>query len=194
MYEFIAENESSYLQISDIDNLIYINNFFSNLANNKNIKSDVKLLEIFKEEFEKDKQISNRFNLYLKSYGEIIQAYQSYNENPEMNIEKINNILKDSSINFYKDEKLNSYIFKILYKRIGKIYSEINIKELDELKKRIMISSSNENIFNKKGEIFSHKTKTEKISDFISLFDILMELNKILNSLLKSGYFHLKKL
>ena len=42
--EFIDESEASDLQTSDIDNLIYINNFFTKILNNKEINNDEKFL------------------------------------------------------------------------------------------------------------------------------------------------------
>ena len=96
--EFIDENGSSHLQTYDIDNLIYIYIFFSKFIQDKNIKSDEEFFKAFKEGFEKDKNLPIKFNEYLKSYGEIIQLYQLYNENPEMTIEKISNLLKDSKL------------------------------------------------------------------------------------------------
>ena len=194
--EFIDESESSDLQTSDIDNLIYINTFFANLTKNRNIDTDKKFLEIFKEAFEKDKEIAIKLNGYLKSYGEIIQIYQLYNENPEMTIEKISSLLKDSLVKLYHDQKSNSFTFLIQYKKQGNQKAEANIKELDELRNKILMSSSNENVINKEGQGQDQKIldRAKITKEFVNLIDNIKQLNKTLNSLLISGYSHVKNL
>ena len=194
--EFIDESESSDLQTSDIDNLIYINTFFIKFTKNKDINTDEKFIKAFKDEFEKDKDIAIKLNGYLKSYGEIIQLYQLYNENPEMTIEKIINLLKDSLVKLYKDEKLNSFTFLIQYKKQGNQISEANIKELDELRNKILMSSSNENVLNKEIQVQDQKIidRAKITKEFVNLIDNIKQLNKTLNSLLKSGYSHVKNL
>lgn len=52
------------------------------------------LLKIFKEHFSKENQIEIKLQNYLNSYGEIIQLFESYGENPEMTIQKIDFLLK----------------------------------------------------------------------------------------------------
>ena len=193
--EFIDENESSDLQTSDIDNLIYINIFFSKFIQDENIKSDEVFFKAFKEEFEKDKDLPIKFNGYLKSYGEIIQLYQLYNENPEMTIEKISNLLKDSTVELYKDEKINSFTFLIKYKKQGNQVSEANINELDELRNKILLSSSNANVIqNEADQDQKILDKAKLTKDFVSLIDNIKQLNQTLKVLFKSGYFHIKNL
>ena len=196
--EFIDESDSCDLQTSDIDNLIYVNDFFTKLIQNKNINTDKKFLDIFKEEYEKDKDIAIKLNGYLKSYGEIILLYQLYSENPEMTIEKISSLLKDSKIVLYKDEKLNSFNFFIQYKKQGNQNLEVksNIKELNELRNKILMSSSNENVINKVGQNLDQKIleRTKITKEFVNLIDNIKQLNNTLNSLLKSGYSHSKNL
>ena len=82
--EFIDESETSELQMSDIDNLINVYSFFEKLMKNDKIKTDEDLLKIFKETFNKEKQIEIKLQNYLNSYGEIIQLFESYGENPEI--------------------------------------------------------------------------------------------------------------
>ena len=191
--EFIDESESIDLQTSDIDNLNNINMFFSKFVQNKEIKTDENFFVAFKKEFENEKDIAIKLNGYLKSYGEIIQLYQSYNENPEMTIEKLNNVLKDSLVTLKKDIKLNSFIFSIKYKKQGNQESVANLNELDELRNKILLSSSNANLIqneNEQDQQILDKAKLTK--DFVNLIDSIKQLNQTLNSLLKSGYFHIK--
>ena len=191
--EFIDESESSDLQNSDIDNLININMFFNKFTQDKEIDSDEKFFIAFKTGFEKEKDIAIKLNGYLKSYGEIIQLYQSYNENPEMTIEKISKLLKDSSVNLFKDEKLNSFTFSVKYKKQGNQISEANLYELDELRNKILLSSSNSNfITNEDNQDEQIVDKAKLTKDFVNLIDNIKQLNQTLNSLLKSGYFHIK--
>ena len=194
--EFIDESESSDIQTTDIDNLIYINNFFLNLEKNKNINTDEEFFKIFKIEFEKDKEIDIKLNRYLKSYGEIIQIYQLYNKNPEMNIAKIVNILNNSLIKIYKDENTNLFTFLIQYENNSKKLNNIKVKELDELRNKILMSSSNENIINEvlKAQDKKNLDRAKITKDFVNLIDNIKQLNKTLNILLKSGYFHVKNI
>ena len=114
--EFIDESDNSQLQTTDIDNLMDVYRFFINLMNNKEIKTDEDFLKIFRKEFDKNKEnkdITIKMLEYLNIYGEIIQLYNSYHENPEMTIQKVDSILKDSTVKLYKESNLNLYAFNI---------------------------------------------------------------------------------
>lgn len=80
------ETENSQLQTTDIDNLLDVFTFFKNLMENKNIKTDEDLLLNFRKLFNNDAGIVIKLQGYLNKYGEIIQSYQTYDENPEMTI------------------------------------------------------------------------------------------------------------
>ena len=120
-----------YLVLSSSNLSLYIFFSLSDSLAHFSAHSDEKVFNAFKTGFEKEKDIAIKLNGYLKSYGEIIQLYQSYNENPEMTIEKISKLLKDSSVNLFKDEKLNSFTFSVKYKKQGNQISEANLYELD---------------------------------------------------------------
>jgi len=192
--EFIDENESSELQTTDIDNLMDVYRFFNKLMDNKEIDTDEKLLKNFKEEFNnvKNKDIIIKIEGYLKTYGEIIQLFDSYHENPEMTIQKIDKLLNNSSVKLYKDEKLNLYSFNIQYKNQKDEYVEADIKELEELRNKILMSSTNTNILKKDGDNNNEQnnkvSKAQITNEFVNLIDNIKQLNKTLNSLLKSGY------
>ena len=190
--EFIDESESSDLATSDIDNLININVFFKKFLGNKEIKTDENFLTFFKIEFEKEKDIAIKLNMYLKSYGEIIQLYQLYNENPEMTIEKISCLLNDSMVELFKDDKANSFSFSIKYKKQGNNIAVASINELDELRNKILLSSSNANfIHNENDDDKKILDKAKLTKDFVNLIDNIKQLNQTLNSLLRCGYFHI---
>ena len=189
--EFIDENENSQLQTTDIDNLMDVFTFFNKLMNNDNIKNDENLLKIFREEFDKNKDFIIKLQGYLNTYGEIIQLFQSYHENPEMTIQKIDALLTDSFVKLYKNEKLNLFTFNIEYvnQNQKKVVAELN--ELEELRNKILMSSTNTNILKKDGDQEDQNNKVSKAKltkDYVSLIDNIKRLNKTLNSLLKSGY------
>ena len=80
------------------------------------IKTDENLLLNFRKLFNNDNGIIVTLQGYLNTYGEIIQLYQTYDENPEMTIQKIEKLLTDSIVDIYKDEKSDLFIYKINYK------------------------------------------------------------------------------
>ena len=195
--ELIDESDSSALQTSDIDNLLYVNIFFNKLTNNNEIKTDENFLILFKKEFENEKNIGIKLNEYLKSYGEIIQLYNSYIENGQMTTEIISNILKLSNVKLYKDEATNCFKYSIYYEKEDEDNedNELNLNKLDELRNKILLSSSNSNFTkneDKQEQNILDKAKLTK--DFVNLIDNIKQLNQTMNSLLKSGYFHINNI
>ncbi len=187
--EFIDENDNSQLQTTDIDHLIDIYIFFKELMNNNKIKTDEDFLKNFKTEFDNNnREIAIKLHRYLNIYTEIIQIYQSYNENPEMTIEKIENILKDSKVEIKKDNT-DIFIYNIIYKNInGKLVS-FNINELEGLRNKILMSSTKiNNGKNEEGIKDDKKTKKNLTVEFLNLMGNIKHLTKTLNSLYKSGY------
>ena len=190
--EFIDESENSELQTTDVDNLMDVYRFFMKLMNNKNIKTDEILLKTFRQEFDKNNGIEIKLQGYINTYGEIIQLYESYHENPEMTTQKIISILQESSVKLYKDSKLNLFTFSIKYTNQNGIDKTAEINELEELRNKILMSSTNTNALKKEGEEEdeqNNKVSKEKITkEYITLIDNIKQLNETLNSLLKSGY------
>ena len=146
--EFIDESASE-LQISDIDNLSFVYKLFQSLIINlSNIRTDKELIDIFRKKFNADKEIGLKLQSYLNAFGEIKQLFDYYNENPDIAKYKIQKILNDSNIEIYKDQKLNHFIFEIIFKddeqKKGKEkISILDINALDELRNKILISSMN---------------------------------------------------
>ena len=190
--EFIDESDNSQLQTTDIDNLIDVYTFFKKLMDNKEIRTDEELLQNFRKEFDNDKEIVIKLQGYLNTYGEIIQLYQSYDENPEMTTQKIGNLLKDSKVEIYKDKKTDIFIYKIKYKNQNGQLIEAALNELEELRNKILMSSTNSNIAKKEEEARDDKndkkTKKNLTDEFLNLMDNIKHLTKTLNSLQKSGY------
>ena len=190
--EFIDESENSQLQTTDIDNLIDVYTFFKKLMDNKNIKTDEDLLKTFRKEFDNDKDIVIKLQGYLNTYGEIIQLYQSYDENPEMTIQKIESLLEDSKVEIYKDNKTDIFTYIIKYKNQKKEEKEADRNELEELRNKILMSSNTNNTLIKEGENKDDKrekkTKKNITKEFLNLMDNIKQLTKSLNSLQKSGY------
>jgi len=132
--EFIDENENSQLQTTDIDNLLDIYTFFKSLIDNTDIKTDKSFHDNFRTKYKSEKDIIIKLQGYLSSYSEIIQLFNLYNENPEMTTQKINKILRSSDLEIYKDEKRDSFIFKIKYSNQKKMNQIKHKKKLNLLK------------------------------------------------------------
>ena len=184
--EFIDETENSQLQTTDIDNLMDVYTFFNSLINNQEIKTDENLLLIFRKNFDAEQNIIIKLKGYIETCGEIIQLYQTYDENPEMTIQKIEKLLKDSTIEIYKDKKSEIFIYKIIYKNIKDEKAEIvetGLKELEELRNKLMMSSTNSNAINNE-----NKSKEKIVKEFLNIIDNIMQLTNTLNILQRSGY------
>ena len=187
--EFIDEQDNSQLTTTDIDNLLDIYNFINGIMENQSITRDFELIEAFKTTFNEKKNIVIKMKEYLKCYGEIIQLYKLYDENPEVTTQKINKILKSSLVSFYKDEKTNLYTFKIIYSNQNNVNKDIDISELSELRYRIYMSGTGTNLLTEENrgreDLVNKEAMTNK---FVTLIDNLNQLNKTLNRLIKSGY------
>ena len=189
--EFIDESDNSQLQTTDIDNLIDVYTFFKKLMDNQEVKSDEDLLKIFRKEFDTDQDIVIKLQGYLNTYGEIIQLFQSYDENPEMTIQKIDKLLKESSVEIYRDKDLDIFIYNIKYKNQNGQIIETGIHELEELRNKIYMSSTNTNALNNGGggrEDNNRAIKEKLTNEFVNLMDSIKQLTKTLNILQKSGY------
>ena len=177
--EFIDENENSQLQSTDIDNLLDVYTFFNNLIDNKNIKTDANFHNIFRIHFESNNNIILNLQVYLNTYGEIIQLFDLYAQNPEVTIQKVYNLIKSSKINiFLKDD---AYIYQIKYSNQKNKEITSSINEIEELKNKIYISSTNTNLIKEEGK----EDITQKFKDLIDKLEIL---TKTLNSLIQTGY------
>ena len=188
--EFIVENAASELQTSDIDNLIYIFEFFKNIFDNEDINTDKSFIDIFGKEFNNNEEIFERLESYQKIYGEIKRVYQLYDENPIMTIEKIKMLIEDSSIEIYKDDLKDYITFRMIYKKkIDNIENEeiVDIKGLEELRNKILISSNNSKTL--KGEKENEILDKMKIyKEYRDLIDNIKQLTSTLNNLLHIGY------
>ena len=191
--EFIDENENSQLQTTDIDNLLDIFTFFKSLIDDKNINTDESLHKIFKTKFELEKDIIIKLQGYLSSYGEIIQLFQLYDENPEMTTQKINKILLSSNLEIYKEEKKDCFIFKIKYLNQKEKEIEADINQIEELKNKILISCTNSNLLKEEGKN-DKINKEQLINQFVTLIDNINQLINTLDNLLKTGYPHISNL
>ena len=185
--EFIDENENSQLQTTDIDNLLDVYTFFNNIMENKDIKTDENFHNNFRNNFENYKNIIIKLQGYLSSYGEIIQLFQLYNETPEMTTQKIYNILKDSYLEIFKEEKNDSFSFNLKYYNQKNELTQVGKNEIDELKNKILISSTYTNLLKEEGK--EDKINKELITNqFITLIDNIKQLINTLNCLLKTGF------
>ena len=185
--EFIDENGNTQLQTNDIDNLLDIYTFFHELLENKKIKNDEDFLDFFKKKFEATKNIDIKLKEYLNCYGEIIQLYKLYDENPEITIQKVYNLIENSFVDIYKEENSDAFIFQITYINSKNKLTIVNLKEIEELKNKILISSTNSNLL-KQNENEDTMTKEKLTKEFVVLTDNIKQLTNTLNSLRKSGY------
>ena len=184
--EFIDENENSQLQVNDIDNLLDVYTFYDNIMTDGNIKNDKTFHDQFQKNFLENKYLPIKMQGYLSCYGEIIQLYQLYGENSEMTVQKINNILNESDVLIF-EEKNDMFTFEILYQNQKNERVKLIPNELDELKNKLLISSTNSSkIKKKKGK--KDKEKKDLTDEFVNLLDSIKELIDTLNNLVKVGY------
>ena len=184
--EFIDENENSQLQVSDIDNLLDVFTFFEVLMSDNTIKTDKDFHDKFQKNFLENKYLPIKMQGYFGCYGEIIQLYQLYGENSEMTVQKVNNILNESDV-FILEDQNGIFSFEIFYQNQNGERIKLIPNELDELKNKLLISSTNSSkIKKKKGK--EDKEKKALTDDFVNLLDGIKELIDTLNNLIKSGY------
>ena len=185
--EFIDENENSQLQTTDIDNLLEVYAFFNNLIENKEIQTDEIFHKFFRKSFESNKDIIIKLYGYLNVYGEIKLIYEKYNENPEMAIQIVHKLIQKSKIEIFKEEKDDIFIFKMKYFNQKDEEVEMTIDKIEQLKNKILISSTSSNYLKEEGK--EDKITKEKLTNiFLTLIDNIEQLIKTLNSLLYSGY------
>jgi len=184
--EFIDENENSQLQINDIDNLLDVYTFFDIIINDQSIKTDEDFHSKFQKDFIENKYLPIKMQGYLSCYGEIIQLYQLYGENSEMTVQKIINLLNESEINIFEEQN-DIFSFEIFYINQKNEKVKLIPNQLDELKNKLLISSTNSSkIKKKKGK--KDKEKKALTDDFVNLLDSIKELTDTLNTLIRVGY------
>jgi len=190
--EFIDETENKQIDITDIDNLIDVYTFFLKLMDNQEIKTDEDFLQIFGKEFNQNKSIIRKLQEYLKVYYEIIQLFKSYYDNPEMTIQKVEKIIQDSKVEIFKEEMFDKFTFNIIYLNQNNIITKTELNELEDLRNKILLSSTNNNLLkrneNNENNENNEINRQKIIKDFVSVIDSTKNLIKTLNSLLNSGY------
>ena len=183
--EFIDENENSQLQVNDIDNLLDVYTFFEKLIKDESIETDQDFHNKFQKNFFETKYLPIKLQGYLSCYGEIIQLYQLYGENSEMTVQKIFNLLNESEIKIFEEDN-GIFSFEIFYVNQKKENVKLIPTELDELKNKLLISSTNSSKIKSDGK--ADKEKKDLTNDFINLLDSIIELIDTLNNLIKVGY------
>ena len=191
--EFIDEQENSQLTTNDVDNLLDTFEFFKKLVENKNIVSDIALIENFKKSCEKEKNIMIKMKEYLKCYGELIELNKILVKNPEATAKKVEKILNSSEVEFYKNINDNNlYTFKIVYIYQKDVKKTIDVNELNELRYKIYMSGTGSNLQTEENKNKKEESKEVLTNKYVSLIDNINQLNNTLNSLIKSGYPFIK--
>ena len=191
--EFIDEQENSQLTTNDVDNLLDTFEFFKKLVENKNIISDIALIENFKKSCEKEKNIMIKMKEYLKCYGELIELNKILVKNPEATAKKVEKILNSSEVEFYKNVNNNNlYTFKIVYIYQKDIKKTIDVNELNELRYKIYMSGTGSNLLTEDKKNIKEESKEVLTNKYVGLIDNINQLNNTLNSLIKSGYPFIK--
>ena len=186
--EFIDEQENSQLTTNDVDNLLDTFEFFKKIVENNKVISDITLLQTFKTSSEKEKNIMIKMKEYLKCYGELIELNKILVKNPEATAKKVEKILKDSEVVFYKSKNNNLYTFKIVYIYQNNIKKDIDIGELNELRYKIYMSGTGSNLITEGNKNKKEESKEVLTNKYVSLIDNINQLNNTLNNLIKSGY------
>ena len=203
----VVEGENTDIQTSDIENLIYIYQFFNKIIDDKNVKTDENFIALLGKKFSNN--ILSYFENYQNNYGEIRRIYQLYEKNPDTIFNTINSILKKSKVKFFIEN--NFITFKITLKKeqnkeknksgrkqknkddeVNKKYKKFIIKpkEAEDLGNKIILLVNNYQILNEQDEKFD---KEKICDDFTNLISNIKHLAKTLNSLIKCGYPHIEK-
>ena len=190
--EFIDEQENSQLTTNDVDNLLDTFEFFKKIVENNQVNSDITLMETFKSNSEKEKNIMIKMKEYLKCYGELIELNKILVKNPEATAKKVEKILKESEVVFYKGANNNLYTFKIVYLYQKDIKKDIDINELNELRYKIYMSGTGSNLITEDNKNKKEESKEILTNKYVGLIDNINQLNNTLNSLIKSGYPFIK--
>ena len=109
------------------------------------------------------------------------------NENSKMISQKINAILKSSFLEIYKEEKKDSFKFKIKYSNQTEKEIEVNEVDIDQIQE---LKDNISRINLSKEEREDDKINKEKIinNQFIILIDNIIQLINTLDNLIKLGY------
>ena len=205
--EFIVESAESEVQTSDIENLIKIYNFYLNIIDDEEIKTDETLLNIFNKKFN-DEKIYSDIDRYQQKFGEIKRIYELYEKNPVMTIQTIQDILRESEIEFYKENNIKLMNFKIYLKNKDKnIIAQkekkeqkdkkneeknkdiINSQYAEDLRNKILLTMSNyREIVNNDSNKFNKNELSQEYKKYINLIEHINNLIKTLNNLIKLGY------
>ena len=192
--EFVVENAASELKTSDIDNLIYIVEFFEKIFDNKEIKNDQALIQYFVKEINSNPEYYMRLKSYQNIYGEIKRVYYLYIKNPEMTIEKIRNLISNSIVDIYIDESNFYFTYKIenlkendnIKVKMKEEKNKLDSEGLEKLRNKVLLLFNNSKTLKDEKEEITHKMKISK--EFIDLIDNISKLTGILNNLLLIGY------
>ena len=170
----LIDNEE--LETGDIEDLYNVNMFFDKLMDDQDIKTDEELLLNLQKNLENDKDIIIKLRKYLNIFGEIIDLYRLYNEYPKIIQERISQLLRESIINIYKEEKSDKFIYDIEYTiQNGKVRRS-DMDDLENMKNSIIISKRNNDEDNNEER------------QFLEINENIGQLVNILNKLEKSGY------
>ena len=111
-------------------------------------------------------------------------------------IQNINKILRSSNLEIYKEEKSESFIYKLKYSKQAPKeikFVEIDFNQIKELKNIIFISSTKTNLLKEEGKD-DKINKEQLINQFLILIDNINQLINSLDNLIKAGYPHLSNI
>ena len=187
LFEFAGESENSSIQIRNIIDLMEVCNFFEKIKK-LNINNDIQLINEFKKAFISKSSLANSFINYLNNFKEIKNLYNEHIEKPENSKNKIEQILKYSTLDIFFDNELRSFQIKGNYKNISNQEKIFNYNELEELHDRALLLSNQtfEKFTNNALENIETRKKNSKI--FLEIIDNINQLIIYLKSLYIKGY------
>ena len=173
--QFIEDIDNQFLSPSDIPRMEEVVNFFADLRTHKG-KRDIEFLEKFKRDAS-NKKIAGQFEVCIQKIFSFKDLYDKISNNSEFSINKIKEILENSSIIIQNNEEqfggIDSYIIYKTKRDDNKVDVRLTIEELFEIKDKAKLKMKNvdDNSQNEMNKTFEHI-----VQDIETLLEIIHKL------------------
>ena len=193
--EFLLESDDSPLNDADINDFIYVVNFFEGIIVDKDTYHIFFhfVKKITEEIFENNKYGKSLFN-YIEKYNLIQTLFTKYLNHTEGCIKKIRNILNHSDFTILLNKEKTSYTFQGSYLS-SSINKENSMNEEDNIGLVLNTENFTFIFYQDLASIYQRiyiatipELYKDSVNTFINFFQNLEELMKILNDLYEKGY------
>ena len=190
LQELCSETENTFLTVAEINDMEKCSKFINNLIRDKQAKTDLELINLFKEEIKKTKNIPIIFEQYANNSRQIQELFSQKIDKKQATLKTIKYILTDSEFNLSIDNKKTKYfIFEGRYSDEEKEKVEISYEELSELRRRAMLTKK---LGDDKSE---EEQKTFMFNEtFAKKINEILKINSILKKIVEKGYSENMKL